>query len=447
VKLIQRLVRSWVVWLVAGFLVLAGAAGAVTAYVASRPPVRDVRGSSTQEFVTTAAPKVITSPSDRPWPMYGLDPARTHTAGFGVRPPFRGVWTFPVWNEIEFPPAIGYGLVFVSQRKGRFFALDARNGRLVWEKHFLHCASASPAVGHNIVYEAYMQPYPCNRYPRSQRGFVVAMRFRNRHGAWINGRILWRYPSGVVETSPLLVGKTLYWGTWDGRLYALDVSRPRRPRLRWSFQADAEIDSSPAYANGRIFFGTNGGHVYALDARTGRERWRAASFSSFLHGREYFYATPTLAFGRVYIGNTDGTLYVFGQRTGKLLWAKHAGSYVYTAAAVWRREVIVGTYDGALIAYNAATGDELWRHEAPAAIHGSPSVVNNVVYFSTCGRCGSHGSRYAKSGPNGTYAVEAANGRLLWSFRDGQYSPVVADAKRLYVAGFQRVYAFTRKTG
>ena len=65
-----------------------------------------------------------------------------------------------------------------------------------------------------------------------------------------------------------------------------------------------------------------------------RVRWSASSFSRFGQ-REYFYATPTVAYGRVYIGNTDGTLYAFGARTGHLLWAQHAGTYVYSAAAVW----------------------------------------------------------------------------------------------------------------
>ena len=426
----------------AGTIVVLLALGAgLLAWLARRPVVRNLRGSSTEEFVTTAARPHV-QPPDRPWPLYGYDAARTHDAAFRLRPPFTRLWTFPVWEQMEFPPVLGYGLLFVSQRRGRFYALDAATGRAVWQKHFLHCAAASPAVGRRIVYAAFMQPYPCKRYPRTQRGLVVAMRFANRRGAWINGRILWQFPTGAVESSPLLVGSTLYWGSWTHRLYALDVSKPTRPRLRWTFPADDEIDSSPAYANGRIFFGTNGGHVYALDARNGHELWRAASFSSFLHGREYFYATPTLAFGRVFIGNTDGTLYAFGQRTGHLLWARHAGSYVYSAAAMWGREVIIGTYDGNLVAYDAATGTELWRHVAPAAIHGAPAVVGDLVYFSTCGDCGRNGSRHAKSGPRGTYALDAATGRLVWSYPDGQYSPVVADRRRLYLTGFQHVYAF-----
>jgi outer membrane protein assembly factor BamB len=72
-------------------------------------------------------------------------------------------------------------------------------------------------------------------------------------------------------------------------------------------------------------------------------------------------------------------------------------------------------------------------------------VLSGLVYFSTCTSCGSHGSRYAKSGPRGTYAVDARNGRLVWRFSDGQYSPVVADSERMYLVGRTHVYGFGPK--
>ena len=438
--------RRLLIGIVALVVLAGGAAGAW--YYHDQTRTREKRGSSTIEFVTTA-PAVKKRPEKLieavPWPMYGYDAARTHDAiQFKLRPPYRKIWTLRVGNIVEFPPVVGYGLVFVNQFRGRFFAVDAATGKRQWRKHFQNCGAASPAIGKDIVYQAYMQPYPCNRFPRSQKGFIVAILFRSKHRGILfhRGKILWRYQTGAVESSPLLVNGILYFGSWDHHLYALDVRQRAQPRLRWRVDLGSEVNSSPAFANGVVYVGTDGGNVYALDARTGRVRWNSGAYSKFLHGREYFYATPTLAYGRVYIGNTDGTLYAFGARTGHLLWARHAGSYVYTAAAVWRREVIIGTYDGHLIAYNAATGDQLWRHEAPAAIHGAPTVLDGLVYFSTCGTCGSHGSRHAKSGPRGTYAVDARNGRLVWKFKDGQYSPVVADSERMYLVGRTHVYAF-----
>jgi len=440
-------VRRLLIALVA-LVVLAGGAASALWYYHQKTPVHNKRGSSTIEFVTTA-PAVKKRPQKLietvPWPLYGYDAARTHDPiQFKLRPPYRKIWTLRAGNIVEFPPVVGYGLVFVNQFRGRFFAVNAATGKRQWRKHFLHCAAASPAIGKDIVYQAYMQPYPCNRFPRTQRGFIAAILFRSKKRGILfhRGKVLWRFQTGAVESSPLLVNGTLYFGSWDHHLYALDVRERSHPRLRWRVDLGSEVNSSPAYANGMVYVGTDGGNLYALDARTGRVRWRSSSFSGFLHGREYFYATPTLAYGRVYIGNTDGTLYAFGARTGHLLWARHAGSYVYTAAAVWRREVIIGTYDGNLVAYNAATGDELWRHAAPAAIHGAPTVLDGLVYFSTCSGCGSHGSRHAKSGPRGTYAVDARNGRLVWTFPDGQYSPVVADSERMYLVGRTHVYGF-----
>ena len=397
------------------------------------------RGSSTVEFVTTQ--RTPEQPRPRkvvlrlPWPTYGLRVQRTHaTADFKLRPPYRLRWTFKAGHVLEFPPSVAYGRLYVAQQRGRFYAFHHRTGKTVWQRRFNHCSAASPTVAYRVVYHSWMQPLPCNRYPRSQPGMITAMAART-------GKIVWRYRAGVFETSPLVVGKTLYAGSWDHKLHAVNIYTGK---ARWTFTADHEINSSPAFANGKIYFGTDGGSVYALDARTGRLRWRARALTRFGR-REYFYATPTIAYGRVFIGNTDGTLYAFGASSGRLLWAQRAGTYIYTAAAVWKRKVYVGTYDGWFMAFDAGTGDRIWRFAASAAVHGAPSVVDGLVYFAACPRCGSVASRYAKQGDRGTYALDARNGRLKWRWPDGVFSPVVADSQHLYVTGRSRVFSFAPK--
>jgi outer membrane protein assembly factor BamB len=142
------------------------------------------------------------------------------------------------------------------------------------------------------------------------------------------------------------------------------------------------------------------------------------------------------------VGNADGTVYAFGASTGKLLWARGVGTYVYTAAAVWRKTVYVGTWDGVFVALDARTGDIRWRYDAPAGITGAPTVLAGLVYFSTCGHCGVGGLRRVKVGPNKTFALNARNGSPVWRFHSGKYSPVVSDGLRLYVTGQDHVYAF-----
>jgi outer membrane protein assembly factor BamB len=414
---------------------------------------RDKVGSSTQEFSETL--RTVTKPAkptkgkkkpktgrlyEEQWPTYGYDVQRTHLApGWrNLRPPYHGIWRLKARADIEFPPSVAYGKVYVAQQKGRFFVLNARTGKVVWTRHFSNCAAASPTIDDGIVYQAYMHELPCGKHQSGAQGFVVAWNARN-------GKELWRVRAGSVESSPVVVGKNLYFGSWDRHLYAYRLRGKRRPLLRWTFTADDQIVAAPAHAGRTLFVATSNGSVYGVDAKTGRQRWHATSFARFGR-REYFYATPTVAYGRVFIGNADGTVYAFGAGTGHLLWAREVGTYVYTAAAVWRNMIFVGTWDGTFIALDARTGEPRWRFSAPSGITGAPTVLAGIVYFSTCGRCGAGGLRRVKLGPRRTFGLNARNGDVIWRFHDGKYSPLVADGHRVYISGRNKVYAFITET-
>jgi outer membrane protein assembly factor BamB len=84
-----------------------------------------------------------------------------------------------------------------------------------------------------------------------------------------------------------------------------------------------------------------------------------------------------------------------------------------------------------LYALDAATGDVRWRFRANGPISGSPTVINGVVYFATL--------------KERTYALNARTGKVLWTFPDGKYTPVVADPERVYLVGHARVYGLVEK--
>jgi outer membrane protein assembly factor BamB len=278
-----------------------------------------------------------------------------------------------------------------------------------------------------------MHPVVCAQGQAGADGYVVAWNAKT-------GRERWRFKSAPIESSPLLRNGRVYVGSWDHNVYALDAKTGRKI---WQFQGDDEVNTSAAYWQRTIYIASDAGTVYALNARTGKLRWSAQSASSFTGAREFFYATPTVAYGRVYIGNTDGTMYVFGAKSGKLLWARPLGSYIYGAAAVWKRRVFVGTYDGKLYSLDAATGDTKWQISTPGAVHAAPTVMSGLVYYATCSSCGSEAQRAVKVGPDGTFAVRASNGRQVWKFPGGKYAnPVVADEDRVYVTGRAQQFAF-----
>ena len=414
--------RWWIVAAAAAALALVATAGYV---VGVREAGEDVRGSTAVEFVTTDVPARVPPPSKRPaaqlatvsWPTYGYDSRRLrHAPDVRLRPPFRRAWTFRGRALLEFPPAVAYGRLYLPTFDGRFYALDARTGKTVWQRRTNRCGWATPAVWKRLVVVTFIgRRATCDADVPGRDGVVVAFHADT-------GKIVWQRTTGLNESSPLVAGGLVYVADWDGRVWALDAATGR---TRWIYRADGRIKGSLAFAGGRVYVGAYDGRVYALHARTGRLAWRASA-QPRLGGRGTFYSTPAAAYGRVFIGSTDGKVYAFGAASGRLLWSQSTGSYVYGSPAVWRRLVLVGSYDHSFYALDAATGDVRWRFRANGPISGSASVIAGVVYFSTFARR--------------TYALDAATGREVWRWPDGKYSPVVADRERLYLVGLGRLY-------
>jgi len=398
-------------------------AGAALAYVlVKKKQARDIRGSSTVEFVTTeripTIPKELTTVQ---WPMYGFDPERARAiGGVDLRPPFRKLWVAGGQSLLEFPPVIAYRRLYYVNGGGTVYAVGAKNGGVAWRKRTGRCAASSPAVHEGSVFVTLLNRPPCNA-TKVAAGEVIAF------SAGV-GAIRWRTKIGPSESSPLVANGLVYVGDWRGRMIALDE---RTGKIRWTFKTDGRIKDAPAYTAGTIFFGSYDHHLYALNAKNGKLRWKAAAQPRFVGSSGTFYSTPAVAYGRVYIGSTDGKVYSFGATSGKLRWSQSTGGYVYASPAVWKRRVLIGSYSKKFYALDAATGDVRWSFKANGQISGSPTVIGNLVYFATLkGR---------------TYALNAATGKRVWTFPDGKYSPVVADRDRLYLIGYAKLYGLVPK--
>jgi eukaryotic-like serine/threonine-protein kinase len=238
-------------------------------------------------------------------------------------------------------------------------------------------------------------------------------------------KIKWQFHTGgQILSSPVVVSDTVYFGSNDHQLYAVDLATGAE---KWKFKTGGRVASTPAVANGLVFFLSYDSNFYALEAATGGLKWKFATagehrFSAkHLHGMEpaaeimpdpfdFFLSSPVVSRGVVYFGSGDSNVYALDAATGTLQWKFKTGDVVHSSPAIADETLFIGSWDTYLYALDAATGKEKWRfktgedHEIfnQVGIQASPAVANGVVYF---------GCRDSKF-----YAVDAASGKQIWTF-------------------------------
>lgn len=363
-------------------------------------------------------PKPRPAPSDDSWPLYGFNLGRTRffPSGTKLDPPLEVGWKFGDGALLEFPPVVYDNTLYFEDAYGSAKALATTNGRLLWQRKVGTVSAASPAldIRHQLVFFTLLSTSPGASQPGN--GAVVALSMKT-------GKVVWSHALAPgSESSPLVHGLSVFLGDQDGAVYSF---RTYDGHLNWIFQASGAVKGGVAFAHNTLYFGDYGAHVYAVNAADGREIWSAG-------GSDSFYSTPAVAFGRVYIGSTSGVFYAFWAGSGVTSWTASTGAYIYASPAVANvpglgPTVYVGSYDGHLYAYNADSGGVRWSHPAGGRIDGSATVLGHVVYYSDLGS-------------NTTAGLDLRSGRQVFSFPDGEFSPVITDGKVVFLIGYSTIY-------
>jgi outer membrane protein assembly factor BamB len=85
------------------------------------------------------------------------------------------------------------------------------------------------------------------------------------------GRPIWEFCSGkAIHSSPTVYADTVVFGSDDCRAYALEVSSGR---LKWQYSATARIHASPVADENAVYLADADGTIHALD-RSGTLIWR-----------------------------------------------------------------------------------------------------------------------------------------------------------------------------
>ncbi len=229
---------------------------------------------------------------------------------------------------------------------------------------------------------------------------------------------------GRVFSSPVIVENSLFIGSDDGYVYALDA---RNGKLIWKFQTGGRVSSTPAAYEDKVSFISFDGNVYCLDQKSGKEIWKFKTagekvFSApGIHGMpekdrnlddpwDMFLSSPVVAGGILYVGCGEGMFYALDANTGEKKWDFKTGDVIHSSPAFANQVVYFGGWDSYLYALNAADGTLKWKFKTgidtvyynQVGFQSSPVVINGVVYS---------GCRDAH-----VWAIDAETGELKWKY-------------------------------
>jgi outer membrane protein assembly factor BamB len=263
--------------------------------------------------------------------------------------------------------------------------------------------------------------------------------------------VKWKFHTGgEVVSSPVLSGATIYVGSGDHYLYALDAASGS---LKWKFKTGSRVSSTPAVVDSVVYFLSYDSYVYAVHETSGRLLWKFKTLgerrfsASHLHGSEpaaevmpdpfdLYLSSPVVADGRVYFGSGDHNVYALDAHDGKAIWTFRTGDVVHASPALADGVLYVGSWDSFFYALDAETGKPRWLFKS-----GEDHDLHNQMGFQSSAAV-SDGIVYLGCRDSHVYALDAASGAQRWAMStQGSWvvgSPAVRDGK---------VYLGTSDTG
>lgn len=168
-----------------------------------------------------------------------------------------------------------------------------------------------------------------------------------------NVKRLWHKAlKGGIYSTPVTDGSSLYIGDDVGVMYSLNL---KDGTTNWTFDTGMRIVGSPAVSDGVVVFGSANYNIYGLDTKTGKELWNVATNQAVM-------GAATIHDGVAYIGGGDGRMFAIDIHTGEVQWAfGELKNYVLTRPLVYNDKLYFGTWDTYFYALNLADGSLVWK--------------------------------------------------------------------------------------
>ena len=279
------------------------------------------------------------------------------------------IWCFATGGKIYSTPAISQHKVVCASTDHNIYCLDLRSGKKLWMHPTAKPIVASPAI-------------------ESDRVYIGSSEGSFRCIALEDGKLIWRFDgvNNFVECKPLILNKSVCFGSWGNTFYSLDKATGK---LNWKREKYTNRMLSPAAlwpvaAHGKIFLVAPDRHMTALNAETGAEIWDSGKYSC----RESIGISSDGSL--VYIKNmTEGNVDAFdtSSQEQKLVWECNAdlGYEIAPSPIVESKKVIfVPSSSGKVVAIDKKTHSVVWKYKVSnALINAILPIGNKKILIST----------------------------------------------------------------
>ncbi|AXK71726.1 outer membrane protein assembly factor BamB [Lysobacter sp. TY2-98] len=243
-----------------------------------------------------------------------------------------------------------------------------------------------------------------------------------------------------LRQGPVVDSGRVYAAAVKGGVYALDL---QTGKAVWHHETKVQVSGGPGVGEGLVVVGGLEGEVIALDAATGAEKWTAKV------GNEVI-AAPTVGQGRVFVRSVDGRVTAFDSATGERRWFWNHDLPTLTArgndgVTLGPGVLFVGNDDGTVTMLAVNDGHPLWdlpiaqpegrnELERMADVDGTPVLEG--------------GTLFATSMKKTTMAIDAPNGRPMWSAEHGGPGrPAVGSDRVVVTEADGGVFALDKSSG
>jgi len=255
------------------------------------------------------------------------------------------------------------------------YRIDLKTGEMIWKFHTNGELASSGAVMDGVYYFT----------GRDQ--FIYAINCED-------GSLVWKFRTFEANVSvPTIHKNMIFFGSSDRNLYCLDR---KNGSLIWKFGTEEEVVNVTPFqiiGNG-IHFGTQGNILYAVDIITGKEKWR-------INTGEYGMSRGQIILDGMLIQPTNGGNVFAVTPAGKVVW-KISSNHPFGAFATDGERLYAGCEDHHLYCLDK-NGKTVWKFRTEAPIWQPSTILDGIVYF------GSYDCNL--------YALDAADGTLMWKFR------------------------------